>query len=487
MIACHCFQNFLFFLLQLPTRQPTPRPTKSPTLPPTPMPTTAEPTGPHVFGVTCSTAGQRSQQCGAAAVGGGGNERPTACCPGFTCDPRYPGRCVVDPDWVAPTPKPTKKVSKYGISLTNRYISSSCTIYVSNYNSPCTMLSNFYTTQPTVAPTKKPTNAPTPKPTVPPGTPTTSPTAAPVVPPSFTHAIFTSLAISDEVPEAEYAQVGETLASVTNGIIMRKIGFDVEEINDSGRRLVTLEHDAASLSLVPMNILDQRQEDVGFSWVAYRMSYTVRQFDGLGKNEVKEMIDEGWTESIEDGTLIWDLQTKDPNILGAAIFGQESTTNVRDPADRPTSPPTRDDTVTSTTRGEGSSTGGGPAWWVWLLVGLVGLAIAVALVFFVLAKRRTKKVRRAMPQKGEFMDASDSDEVPITQNATFEESSDEGHGQHPNQAFAPDHTFDATFPAFEVPEDEGKGTTSSSKDTKAGQEWGGDGFSMNDLAKQPGW
>ena len=382
---------------------------------------------------------------------------------------------------------PRRSVNIYGISLTNRYISSSCAIYTSNYNFPYTMLSNYYKTQPTVAPTKKPTNAPTPKPTVPPGTPTTSPTAAPVVPPSFTHAIFTSLAISDEVPEAEYAQVGETLASVTNGIIMRKIGFDVEEFNDSGRRLVTLEHDAASLSLVPMNILDQRQEDVGFSWVAYRMSYTVRQFDGLGKNEVKEMIDEGWTESIEDGTLIWDLQTKDPNILGAAIFGQESTTTIRVPGDRPTSPPTRDDTLTSTTRGEGSGTTGGPAWWIWLIVGLVGLAIAVALVFFVLAKRRTKKVRRAMPQKGELMDASDSDEVPITQNATFEESSDEGHGQHPNQAFAPDQTFDAAFPAFEVPEDEGKGTMSSSKDTKAGQEWGGDVFSMNDLAKQPGW
>lgn len=105
------------FHLQLPTRQPTPRPTKSPTLPPTPAPTTAEPTGPHVFGVTCSTAGQRSQQCGAAAVGGGGNGRPKACCPGFTCDPRYPGRCIVDPDWVAPTPKPTKKVSGRMISF----------------------------------------------------------------------------------------------------------------------------------------------------------------------------------------------------------------------------------------------------------------------------------------------------------------------------------------------------------------------------------
>ena len=349
---------------------------------------------------------------------------------------------------------------------------------VSNYNSSHrTMLSNFYKTQPTVAPTKKPTNAPTPKPTVPPGTPT----AAPVVPLSFTHAIFTSLAISNDVPEADYAQVGETLASVTNGIIMRKIGFDVKEVNGSGRRLVTLEHDATSLSLVPMNILDQRQEAVGFSWVAYRMSYTVRQFDGLGKNEVKEMIDEGWTKSIEDGTLIWDLQTKDPNILGAAIFGQESTTNIRDPGDRPTSPPTRDETL------EGSGTTGGTAWWVWLLVGLVGLAIAVALVFFVLAKRRTKKVRRAMSQKGELMDASDSDEVPITQNGTFEESSDEGIGQHPNQAFAPDQTFDATFPAFEVPDDEAKGTMSSSKGTNAGQEWGGDGFSMNDLAKQPGW
>ena len=265
---------------------------------------------------------------------------------------------------------------------------------------------------------------------------------------------------------------------------MRKIGFDVEEVNDSGRRLVILEHDATSLSLVPMNILDQRQEDVGFSWVAYRMSYTVRQFDGLGKNEVKEMIDEGWAESIEDGTLIWDLQSKDPNILGAAIFGQESSTNIRDPDDRPTAPPTRDDTITSTTRGEGSGTSAGPAWWVWLLVGLVGLAIAVALIFFVLAKRRTKKVRREASRKGELMDSSDSDEVPITQNATFEDSSDEGHGQHPNQAFAPDQTFDATFPAFEVPNE---GTTSSSKDTKAGQEWGGDGFSMNDLAKQPGW
>ena len=92
--------------------------------------------------------------------------------------------------------------------------------------------------QPTRAPTKKPTLAPTAKPTVPPGTPTTSPTPAP---PSFTHAIFTSLAISDDVPEADYAQVGETLVSVTNGIIMRKMGFDVEEAKDGdGRRLVTL-------------------------------------------------------------------------------------------------------------------------------------------------------------------------------------------------------------------------------------------------------
>jgi hypothetical protein len=336
-------------------------------------------------------------------------------------------------------------------------------------------------TQPTLAPTKKPTNAPTPNPTVPPGTPTTSPTSAPVVSPSFSHAIFTSLAISDDVLEADYAEVGETLVSVTNGIIMRKIGFDVEEVNEdgSGRRLVTLEHDPTSLSLVPMNILDQRQEDVGFAWVAYRMSYTVRQFDGLGKNEVKELIDQGWAQSIEDGTLLSDLQSKDPNVLGAAMFGQESTTNIIDPADRPVAPPTRDDT------GEGSGAGGS-AWWVWLLVGLVGLAIAVALVFYMLAKRRTKKVRREVSRKGELMDGSDSDEVPMTQNATFEESSDEGH--HPNQVFAPDQTFDATFPAFEVPDfDEAKGTPSSSMDNNAGREWGGDGFSMNDLAKQPGW
>lgn len=340
---------------------------------------------------------------------------------------------------------------------------------------------SFSYAQPTLAPTKKPTVAPTAKPTVPPGTPTTSPTPAP---PSFTHAIFTSLAISDDVPEADYSEVGETLVSVTNGIIMRKMGFDVEEAKDSnngdGRRLVTLEHDSTSLSLVPMNILDQRQEDVGFAWVAYRMSYTVRQFDGLGKNELKEMIDNGWTKTIEDGTLLWDLQSKDPNVLGAALFGQESTTDIRDPAAaRPTSPPTRDDTVT---RGAGVT-----PWWVWLLVGLVGLAIAVALVFFVLAKRRTKKVRRQVSQKGELMQGADtdSDEVPITQNATFEESSDEG--QHPNQVFAPDQKFDATFPAFEVPHDEVKGTLSSSKDNQAGREWGGDGFSMNDLAKQPGW
>ena len=90
-----------------PTAKPTKRP---PTRKPTPRPTTAEPTGTHIFGVTCSTAGQRSQQCGAAAVGGGGNERPKGCCPGFTCDPRYPGRCVVDPNWMVPSPKPTKKV-----------------------------------------------------------------------------------------------------------------------------------------------------------------------------------------------------------------------------------------------------------------------------------------------------------------------------------------------------------------------------------------
>lgn len=417
-----------------PTRKPTPRPTRSPT---------AEPTGTHIFGVTCSMAGQRSQQCGAAAVGGGGNGRPKGCCPGFTCDPRYPGRCVVDPNWMVPSPEPTKK--------------------------------------PTLAPTKKPTVAPTAKPTVPPGTPTTSPTPAP---PSFTHAIFTSLAISDDVPEADYAEIGETLVSVTNGIIMRKMGFDVDEAKDSnngdGRRLVTLEHDSTSLSLVPMNVLDQRQEDVGFAWVAYRMSYTVRQFDGLGKNELKEMIDNGWTKTIEDGTLLWDLQSKDPNVLGAALFGQESTTDIRDPAAaRPTSPPTRDDTVI---RGAGVT-----PWWVWLLVGLVGLAIAVALVFFVLAKRRTKKVGRQVSQKDELMQGTDtdSDKVPITQNATFEESSDEG--QHPNQVFAPDQTFDATFPAFEVPHDEVKGTLSSSKDNQAGREWGGDGFSMNDLAKQPGW
>ena len=116
---------------------------------------------------------------------------------------------------------------------------------------------SFSYAQPTLAPTKKPTVAPTAKPTVPPGTPTTSPTPAP---PSFTHAIFTSLAISDDVPEADYSEVGETLVSVTNGIIMRKMGFDVEEAKDSnngdGRRLVTLEHDSTSLSLVPMNILD---------------------------------------------------------------------------------------------------------------------------------------------------------------------------------------------------------------------------------------
>lgn len=341
-----------------------------------------------------------------------------------------------------------------------------------------------------MTPTKKPTVAPTPNPTVPPGTPTTSPTDAPIASPSFTHAIFTSLAISDDIPEANYAQVGETLASVTNGIIMRKMGFDVEEAQDSddgsARRLVTLEHDSTSFSLVPMSILDQRQEDVGFAWVAYRMSYNVRQFDGLGKNELKETIDEGWTQSIEDGTLLWDLQSKDPNVLGAAVFGQESATDIRDPEYQPpTSPPTRDDTVG--TRGEGNGAGVTP-WWVWLLVGLVGLAIAVALVFFVLAKRRTKKVRRQVSQKGELMQGADtdSDEVPITQNATFEESSDEG--QHPNQAFAPDQTFDATFPAFEVPDDEGKGILSSScKDNQAGREWGGDGFSMNDLAKQPGW
>lgn len=100
----------LSLILQMPTRKPTPRPSPFPTLSPTPFPTTAEPTGPHILGVTCSTAGQRSQECGASAIGNGGNERPKACCPGWKCDPRYPGRCVVDPGWVPPTLKPTKKV-----------------------------------------------------------------------------------------------------------------------------------------------------------------------------------------------------------------------------------------------------------------------------------------------------------------------------------------------------------------------------------------
>lgn len=355
-----------------------------------------------------------------------------------------------------------------------------------------------------------PTKAPTDNPSVTPGNPTASPTASPTADPSFGHAIFISLAVSDDVPQADYPQIGETLVGVTDDMLMRKVGFDVQmreaDEKDDGnrrRRLVVLEHDATSLSLVPMNIPDQRQEDVGFTWVAYRMSYTVSQFDGLGKNEIKEMIDEGWTESIEDGSLLAELQSKDPDIIGASVFGQEVNTEVSKPVDEPvdlptapTAAPTKDEVVTGT-RGGGGSGGGGTPWWVWLLVGLVGLAIAVALAFFVLAKRRTKNVRREASQKGELMvggegEGGDDSEMPTKVPAapTFEESSDEGHKQnHPNDAFAHDKTINITFPSFEVsvPEDE-KGTSADKGGAdKGGAEWGGDGFSMNDLAKQPGW
>lgn len=291
-------------------------------------------------------------------------------------------------------------------------------------------------------------------------------------------------------------------------MLRRNVGFDVQTTEDNdGRRLVLLQHD--SLSLVPMNIPDQRQEDAGFSWVAYRMSYTVEQFDGLGKNEVKGMIDEGWTQSIEDGSLLAELQSRDPDILGASVFGQESKTDVGPVTDvepgpvtdvselgpidtRPTPPPTKDEAVFSIRDGnDGSGSSTSTPWWVWLIVGLVGLAVAAALVFFVLAKRRTKRVRRQVSEKGELMedahgddnnDASMPNEIPAAK--TFDtESSDEGHKDaHPNEAFAQDQTFDTTFPSFEVPEDGQRAPA-----TKGEATWNDADFSMDELAKQPGW